>query len=196
MKLHSVLKDKPRTEKTSNLHPLSVGDVCRVQNQTGHHPTKWDKTGVVVQVNEHDQYLIKMHGSGRVTLRNRKFLRKIQPPTSHHLYIPAPAPNLPTAADSTDDGVSLRSELEHNSNADSPVIRAPLAQPAPPTATPSSSHEGSIPVSSDVPLTDNSTVQTNQPTATPPTTTTIIPPSSRPARSRRPPAWQSDYEMH
>ena len=64
--------------KTRDLPPLSVGDTCRVQNQTGHHPTKWDRTGVVVKVNNNNQYLIKMHGSGRVSLRNRKLLRRIQ----------------------------------------------------------------------------------------------------------------------
>ena len=61
------------------LPSLAVGDVCRVQNQTGRHPNKWDRTGEIVQANDYDQYIVKMHGSGRLTLRNRKFLRLIKP---------------------------------------------------------------------------------------------------------------------
>ena len=35
------------TEHTQRLPPLTVGDMVRVQNQTGLHPRKWDKTGRV-----------------------------------------------------------------------------------------------------------------------------------------------------
>ena len=59
--------------------PLIVGDHVRTQNQTGTHPTKWDKTGLVIEVRQFDQYVIRVDGSGRITLRNRKFLRKYQP---------------------------------------------------------------------------------------------------------------------
>ena len=68
-------------EKTRVLFPLQVGDTCRIQNQTGHFPRKWDRTGRVVQVNGNDQYVVKVDGSGRLTLRNRKYLRQIQPLT-------------------------------------------------------------------------------------------------------------------
>ena len=66
-------------EHTKRLPPLAVGDLVRVQNQTGPHPNKWDKTGRIVEVRQHDQYMIKIDGSGRITLRNRKFLRKFIP---------------------------------------------------------------------------------------------------------------------
>ena len=69
-------------EHTKRLPPLAVGDFVRVQNQTGPHPNKWDKTGSIVEVRQHDQYAIKIDGSGRITLRNRKFLRKFSP--VHH----------------------------------------------------------------------------------------------------------------
>ena len=65
--------------KTRQLVPLSVGDSCRIQNQCGQFPKKWDKTGTIVQVNNNDQYLLKVHGSGRLTLRNKKYLRKFVP---------------------------------------------------------------------------------------------------------------------
>ena len=52
---------------------------CRLQNQTGPRPKKWEKTGVVVEVRQHNQYLIRVDGSGRLTLRNRQFLRTYEP---------------------------------------------------------------------------------------------------------------------
>ena len=66
-------------EHTRFLPPLSVGDHVRIQNQMGNHPKRWDKTGVVIEVRQYHQYVIRMDGSGRVTIRNRKFLRKYTP---------------------------------------------------------------------------------------------------------------------
>lgn len=74
-------------EHTKRLPPLSVGDQVRIQNQTGPFPRKWDKTGTVIEVHQYDQYVVRMDGSGRVTLRNRKFLRKympVNPPPKQH----------------------------------------------------------------------------------------------------------------
>ena len=67
------------TANTRELPPLSVGDSVIIQNQMGNHPSRWDITGVVVEVKDFDQYVLKVDGSGRLTLRNRKFLRKITP---------------------------------------------------------------------------------------------------------------------
>ena len=64
---------------TKALPKLAVGDNVIVQNQLGNHPSKWHITGVVVEVKDHDQYIVKIDGSGRMTLRNRKFLKKINP---------------------------------------------------------------------------------------------------------------------
>ena len=64
---------------TKNLPPLEIGDNVLVQNQVGNHPSRWDITGIVVEKKSFDQYIIKIDGSGRMTLRNRKFLRKISP---------------------------------------------------------------------------------------------------------------------
>ena len=61
------------------LHPLHVGDRVFVQNQRGPNPNKWDKSGTVVETLEHDQYRVKVDGSGRLTLRNRRFLRAFTP---------------------------------------------------------------------------------------------------------------------
>ena len=59
------------------LQPLQVGDPVAVQNQTGNHPSRWDKTGFVVETLPHRQYRIRIDGSRRLTLRNRRFIRKI-----------------------------------------------------------------------------------------------------------------------
>ena len=67
------------TQHTKKLPQLARGDSVWIQNQSGPHPTRWDKTGMVVEVKQHDQYLIRIDGSNRLTLRNRKFLRKFTP---------------------------------------------------------------------------------------------------------------------
>ncbi|KAK3779407.1 hypothetical protein RRG08_015808 [Elysia crispata] len=58
---------------------MSIGDGCFVQNQTGISPKQWDRTGIVVDVGANDQYIVKINGSGRLTSRNRRFLRQFQP---------------------------------------------------------------------------------------------------------------------
>ena len=63
---------------TRRLPRLDFHDVVQIQNQVGSKPTKWNATDVIVEVKSHDQYLVKIHDSGRLTLRNRKFLKKIQ----------------------------------------------------------------------------------------------------------------------
>ena len=67
------------SEHTRALTQLRVGDKVRIQNQTGPHPTKWDRTGTIVEVRQFHQYLVRMDGSGRLSPRNRKFLRKYVP---------------------------------------------------------------------------------------------------------------------
>ncbi len=68
-------------EHTRSLPPLSLGDRVFLQNQQGPHPTKWDKSGTVMERRDYDQYWVKVDGSGRLTLRNRRFLRKFIPAT-------------------------------------------------------------------------------------------------------------------
>ena len=61
------------------LIPLQVGDNVFIQNQSGNYPLKWDKRGKVVGVKGFDQYEVMVDGSRRITLRNRKYLRKYTP---------------------------------------------------------------------------------------------------------------------
>ena len=62
---------------TRNLNELEIGQSVCVQNQVGNKPGRWDKTGIIVEKGRGPrQYLVRMDGSGRISLRNRKFLRK------------------------------------------------------------------------------------------------------------------------
>ena len=62
---------------TKCLAKLEPGNIVSIQNQAGPRAKKWDKTGVIVEVLKNDQYRVKVDGSGRVTLRNWQFLRKL-----------------------------------------------------------------------------------------------------------------------
>ena len=67
------------SEHTRDLPKLPIGSLVRVQNQTGNKPKRWDRTGLIVDTLPHQQYKVRMDGSGEVSLRNRRFLRKITP---------------------------------------------------------------------------------------------------------------------
>ena len=75
----AVKSEEKLLEGTKKLPDLEVGDTVRVQNQVGERSTRWEKTGQVVETKPFDQYTIKVHGTGRLTLRNRRFLKKIVP---------------------------------------------------------------------------------------------------------------------
>ena len=62
------------------LPELSVGDRVRVQNQTTLRMIRWDKTGMVMKKLRDRQYKIIMDSSRRVTVRNRRHLRKVEKP--------------------------------------------------------------------------------------------------------------------
>lgn len=68
-------------EHSRPLRPLSLGDRVFLQNQRGPHPNKWDRSGTIVEIKDHDKYMLKVDGSGRLTLRNRRFLRVYTPVT-------------------------------------------------------------------------------------------------------------------
>ena len=45
-------------EKSKNLVPLKVGNYVKIQNQVGPKPTRWDKSGRVVETHGHRQYSV------------------------------------------------------------------------------------------------------------------------------------------
>ena len=92
-----------RTTESLNAHsrplrPLTLGERVFLQNQQGPNPTKWDRSGVVVESAGHDQYRVKVDGSGRITLRNRRFLRAYTPATPSIRSQQPTASQLPTSS--------------------------------------------------------------------------------------------------
>ena len=87
------------SEHTRDLKPLAVGDNVMVQNLLGNNPKRWDKRGIVLEVLPNRQYKIKMDGSRRISLRNRKHLKKFKPvvsePNNPLVYGPAAPVNVP-----------------------------------------------------------------------------------------------------
>ena len=76
------------------LPPLLPGMKVFIQNQTGSHPTKWDKSGIVLEAQGNDQYLVKVDGTGRLTLRNRRVLRQYTDASPDMSYRQPAAPAL------------------------------------------------------------------------------------------------------
>ena len=87
------------SEHTRPLPPLRHGDRVLIQNQRGRYPTKWDRSGTIVETKPNDQYTVKVAGSGRLTLRNRRFLRRYE---SHDLHEhPSNSPSTTTKGTTT-----------------------------------------------------------------------------------------------
>ena len=94
-----------------------MGDPVSVQNQTGNCPRRWDKTGRIAEVLNHGQYVVKMDGSGRCTLRNRgKFLRRCQPFCTDPpmLAIPSAGNPVPTPTPDTADDLGVDTDTNRD----------------------------------------------------------------------------------
>ena len=70
----SELDGKRLARSTKRLKELPVETPVVIQNQTGRYPTKWDKTGVIVEIKPHEQLVIKVDGGRRVTPRKRRYI--------------------------------------------------------------------------------------------------------------------------
>lgn len=134
---HRHMKQAERLHlHTKRLPPLKVGDQVRVQNQTGPHPLKWDKTGTVIEVRQFDQYVVRVDGSRRVTLRNRKFLRKFVPVMeTGRQYLPS-LPIAPPHSHKPDPPAAQPPTSPTHDTLDSSQ-EAPPPRPPPPATTPS-----------------------------------------------------------
>lgn len=179
---------------TKRLPALRIGDHVRIQNQVGPHPLKWDKTGTIIEVKQFDQYVIRVDGSGRVTLRNRQFLRKfipIYPQSSRHL--------LP------DKGIPLQTFIHPAHIHGMPSTTATQLTPSSPGVT----EPTQTPTTHQVP-TSGMSEKSNHPTdphpqedpSSPPLPSSVQtepPPSpTTPRRSERitrKPKWHNDYDM-
>ena len=127
------------SEHTSKLPPLKVGDNVFIQNQVGNHPRRWDTSGTVVEVKQFNQYLVKKDGSGRLTLRNRKFLRKFTPYNkSLDLSITRSPALLNTTSDERKSYEKRDSQISKPSETQQTIISHPQQRTTPPILTPHS----------------------------------------------------------
>ena len=122
------------TEKLSShtrlLPPLEVNDTVQVQNQIGFKASRWDITGVIVEVKNYDQYLVKIHGSGRLTLRNRKFLKKIFPYGQNYDFQgPRDIPVIERSTDSFDNPRNSVDDEKHGQENKDGYDESPLVIP-------------------------------------------------------------------
>ena len=74
-----------KNQRDNPLKPLRTGDIVSIQNQHGNHPLRWDNTGTIIEALPNKQYRILIDGSRRTTLRNRRFIRRIDRNTRNHL---------------------------------------------------------------------------------------------------------------
>lgn len=170
-------------QHTKQLPPLCVGDHVRVQNQTGHHPLKWDKTGRIVEVRQFDQYAVRIDGSGRTSLRNRKFLQKFvpvqQPKEKRSVFedlrfLPAitrptlSVPVITPPASTVEHSLPQRTQIPANENRTSRTPVLPLTTGA---------RDGPLHVPSDPPLQSSPMAPADPPTSSP----------RQPANVRKPP---------
>lgn len=112
---------------THPLKPLTVGTHVVIQDNTRKHKL-WDRTGIVVECLPYRQYNIRMDGSGRITLRNRRFLRPD--------YVSRTTAIMPSAiVPKTNNGLTHTPVVENHVAAPSTTMAIPTAAPAAP-ATP------------------------------------------------------------
>ena len=140
------------SEHTKQLPPLIVGNTVRIQNQTGQFPKKWDKTGRVVEVRQFNQYVVRVDGSGRVTLRNRKFLRKYTPvhptptPINDVLNLIPQARTTPSPPVTTSNGTKKQSVQDTDYMSIPPASYIPSTAPTLPSAPAASTEpQGQLP---------------------------------------------------
>lgn len=122
---------------SKEFEPLREGDSVFIQNQdlATKRSTKWDKQGTVVATGDYDQYLIRTAGTGRLTLRNRRFLRRFQERTQAVTAIP-----------------SLRAApLPEKQHVSAPSVE-PVVQQAAPSMTAQVPDSDSVPIPRIVPL--------------------------------------------
>ena len=119
----------PPNKPARMLEPLLCGDAVQVQNQNGNRPRKWYATGVVVECLPNRQYRVLIDGSRRATLRNRKFLRKIDPVCRKPTHLPEidqARPVTPTVPAEV-----RRTTPSEGTNGGSPAIRIEPNDPTP-----------------------------------------------------------------
>lgn len=137
-KREAMLSDRNnRIAKLYNKHahslkPLQLGIPVLVQNKHDkRHMNKWNLSGRIVEILPHRQYKVRLDGSGRVSLRNRKHIKPVPNQFSGLASLPhlkSPTPKLHAESDTTPDAEAA----DHgNTNADTlPYYERPVPTPA------------------------------------------------------------------
>ena len=118
-------------EHSRALPVLKRGDRCYIQNQAGHHPKRWDRSGTVVELHGNDSYTLKVDGTGRVTRRNRRFLRHFLPASpelTSRNALKGPPPTIHPTAPTVVHSHSLPPEVETPERQCDPVSPVELCQ--------------------------------------------------------------------
>ena len=162
---------------TKCLPPLHVGDSVTLQNQSGNNPKRWNCTGTIVEDLGNRQYHVKIDGSGRVTKRNRRFLKFIdpvqrilrhseinaKPQLPHYTPLMPPAQKINTGMDLDEQNPE---DLQHNVMDDTDLGDIPN--------TPNRAHTPPVPRrlqvenTHPVEIEENAAIEEHQPQPTPP----------------------------
>ena len=140
-------------------------------NQAGSHPTKWDRSGIVVDTKGNDQYLVKIDGSGRLSRRNRRFLRRFTAASPDISY-----PNMEPPTIMDNDGANYSEDRHIESD------EPPQDPCSPADDSPAPLLKDSVPVSSE----SDAVPDTKPRQASPPESTPQEPPNSRAMMDSRP----------
>ena len=124
---------------TKQLAPLRVGDSVQVQNQHGSMPRRWHTTGKIVEVLDHQQYRVRVDGSNRITLRNRRFLRSILPVVDSHSSPPIPPTEISVDRNIAPEVSQHELNLPSTPSAPTPGSSSPVRVPSAPTLIPPAS---------------------------------------------------------
>ena len=81
-------------QTAKGLKELVVGDIVACQNVR---TRKWDRCGLITELKGHRQYSVRMDGSGRLTIRNRRHLHRM---IQDFGQVMADTPGCTTAVDS------------------------------------------------------------------------------------------------
>ena len=109
------------------LRPLLKGQIVSIQCTNN---ARWSTTGQVIEILPHNQYRIRVDGSGRITLRNRRFLRKLETLVTPHPIL------------SPSNGTPI---LEGNDESKAPALQTTDSETAPqPPLPPSSTNQPAV----------------------------------------------------
>ena len=141
------------TEHTRDLPALSPGSRVLIQNQygVGKAAKRWDKSGLVLEDLGYNKYRVKVDGSGRVTDRNRQFLKQFTPVTpgmpgptpntvpqssNQQPFDPIPEPELPKPVVNTGPSTSIAPTPQFEDVTESPASPSYVTQPSSPVQSP------------------------------------------------------------